>query len=330
MNEGAYRVNLRSGVRVQFEDSVEFLGPDVLVRHQVRDKAARVAQPLSDTEMRVRLPQFGLPYPQGLLCLLAYGDVLHDADEQRPTVRFVRLVTKGVYILHRPARWDDAEDLIEIGPLDERAPEIGFERRDVIGMEHGSNRLYRDLGAGIEFEDAIEFLGPSVLVSDQVRYVTAGPTQPLSFGEKLIGTLHFRVIRPRVGVSLSSLLYRQPLLNFGADAKPFNDPPRRVRNRRDPEEESTIHAIVSPQACFLLTGLTGLEEPLPPLTHAPQIFGVDGGLPTKANCLIQLEPRVIAPSSVDELSLAIRARYPDQPGQRIDDLTEVEIKLRHC
>jgi len=46
--------------------------------------------------------------------------------------------------------------------------------------------------------------------------------------------------------------------------------------------------------------------------------------------LIQLESRVIAPSSVDELSPAIRPRYPDQPRERIDDLTEVEIKLRHC
>src|SRR5215468_11004039 len=253
MNKSANHVNLRSGVRVQIEDSVELLGPDVLVRHQVRDKAAGVTQPLSHAEMRMGLPQFGLPCPQGLLCQLAYGDVLHDAYEHRPTVGLVRLVTKGVYILHPPARWDDAEHLIEIGPLDERALEVGFERRDVIGVEHGSNCLHRDLAPRTEFEDAIEFLGPSVLVSHQVRYVTARPTQPLSFGEKLIGTLHFRVIRARVGVSLNALLYRQLLLNIGVDAKPFNDPPRRVRNRGGSEEESTIRAIVSPQACFLLT-----------------------------------------------------------------------------
>src|SRR4030095_13511682 len=52
---------------------------------------------------------------------------------------------------------------------------------------------------------------------------------------------------------------------------------------------------------------------------------MQGKLPAEADGLEQRQPAVFAPAVVEELGLAIRLTGPDHVGQRIDDLTELEL-----
>ena len=62
-------------------------------------------------------------------------------------------------------------------------------------MDHVPNPLHRDLGRGIELEDAEGLLGPVVVVRHQIRDEAARLAQPLGFGETKVGLLDLR-LRP--------------------------------------------------------------------------------------------------------------------------------------
>ena len=69
------------------------------------------------------------------------------------------------------------------------ARDHSVERRQVLGVDDVPNHLHRDLGRGIELEDAEGLLGPVVVVRQQIRDEAARLAQPLGFGETKVGLL---------------------------------------------------------------------------------------------------------------------------------------------
>src|SRR5262245_42272885 len=116
---------------------------------------------------------------QGLLGAPGFGHVLDGANEERPACDSLDQAGEGAHVLHRSAPGDDPEGEIEIRST-ERLREPGVERGQVVGMDDVTNSLYPDLDGGIELEDAVELLGPHVLVHRDIGSEVARVAQSLS------------------------------------------------------------------------------------------------------------------------------------------------------
>ena len=123
------------------------------------------------------------------------------------------------------------------------------------GWKTVPNPLHRDLGRGIELEDAEELLGPVVLVRHQIRDEAARFAQPLGFGETKVGLLDLR-LRPFA------------ILDVERGHIPSIDSSLIIEQRIVADQEPAIFAVLT-QRALLIFERSGAFEGLPALLAQP-------------------------------------------------------------
>ena len=210
---------------------------------------------------------------QGLLGDDPLGHVLDGTDEQRTAGDALDQVTDGMDVLHVPARGDDAEDLVEVH-APQRPREVGIERRQVVGVDDVAHHLDGDPRRRVDLEDAVELVGPDVLVHRDVGGEVARPAQSLGVGEA--------VVRPPE-LHLGPL----PVFDVRVDAIPLDDGAVGIPQRTRPEQEPPILPVMATQSRFGLARRAGSHDLLPCRRQAGQVLGVDGGGPAATTRLIR-------------------------------------------
>src|ERR1700722_15111942 len=168
MYEGLKRLGLdlnRSGL--EFADPVETIGPNVLVSLQVRREAAGLAQYLSFRKVNVGSSEFRLARLQCLLRQLVLRHVLCSAHKYGTPIDVFAETADTVQILQGAAGSHDSEYEIGIiardGSLDHTV-----EHGQVLGVNDAPKLLGRDNRTRLELADAVELIGPNVLIGNQV------------------------------------------------------------------------------------------------------------------------------------------------------------------
>ena len=175
--------------------------------------------------------------------------ILEGTDEHRPPVHVLRDVRDRADMLHVPAGGNDAVGETHVQPR-HGAFERRFEHRQIIGVNDVSDRLQGNLRRWTELEDAQGFVGPLVVVPDQVRDEAARLAQSLSVGKAVVGA-------PELGLRPLSVL------DIGVDAVPFGDVSGLVAQRIGTEEKPPIFAVMPTQSRLCLSRRFRSQDALP-------------------------------------------------------------------
>ena len=121
-----------------------------------------------------------------LRCDLACRDVLDGADEYGPAVDLFAAMSDAAQMLDGALATSRC-GIRNLGSVPASARSIAdVERRHVLGHDDTPKPLRRDLGSRLELADAVELVGPEVLVLQQVRSKAAGLAQPLRFRQMIV------------------------------------------------------------------------------------------------------------------------------------------------
>src|SRR5262249_54300638 len=112
--------------------------------------------------------KLGAPFVQGFFGKLALRHILESSDEERTTPALCHDAGHAPQVLHNASRSNNSESKVDIRAR-HAACDYTLKRRQVPGVDRVPNQRYRDFGCGIELEDAERFLGPVVLVRQQIR-----------------------------------------------------------------------------------------------------------------------------------------------------------------
>src|SRR5262245_50519559 len=108
-------------------------------------------------------------------------------------------------------------------------------------MDHISNELHGDLDLRIELEDTAGFLGPVVVVADQVRDKAPGPAQALPIIEAVVCALE---------LTFGAL----SIFDVRIDAIPSGDGARFVAQRVRTKQKPPVHPVVPAQSSLRRSG----------------------------------------------------------------------------
>ena len=242
--------------------------------------------------------ELGASSVQGILGDDLLGHVLDRADEQGAAGDALDEVADGMDMLHGPARGDDAEDLVEVHAA-ERAREVGIERARSSGWMTSRTTWTVDPRRRVDLEDAVELVGPDVLVHHDVGGEVARLAEPLGVGEA--------VVRPPE-LHLGPL----PVLDVRVDAVPLDDRAAAIAQRTRPEQEPAVLAVMATQPRLGLARRAGGQDLLPRGRQADQVLRVDGGGPAPSARLLRREADEVQVVPVEEVGAPVGPRRPDQ------------------
>src|SRR5580700_2718571 len=103
-----------AGSRLELTDAIEPIGPDVLVPHQIRGEAARLAQQLRLGKVIEGPPKIRLARLQGLFCEILLRHVLNGPHEYGSAVDAFAETPDGMQMLRNASGGHDSELKVDI------------------------------------------------------------------------------------------------------------------------------------------------------------------------------------------------------------------------
>src|SRR5262245_13486549 len=246
---------------------------------------------------------------------LAFRHVLKSADEQGATRSLYHHTSHAAYVFHPASGKQNPEYEVDVS-TSHSARDQSFKRRQILWVDHVPNHLHRDLGRGIELEDAEGLLGPVVVVCQQICDEAARFAQPLGFGETKIGLLDLR-LRPL------------PVVDVCKEEIPAGYRAFRISHWDAAHLEPSENAVRAAATVLNLVNLPCFDRLFARLDYTWEVIGVND---IDQGPILQLFTRfaeVLKGLSVEKLDLAHCARRSHKPGDAVDDLPPGEFSLAH-
>ena len=272
---------------IELEDAVGLLGPVVVVPHQVRDEAARLAQPLGVGETVVGPPELRL----GPLSVFDVGvDPVPLDDGAGLVAQRVRTEEKPAILAVVPAqsRFGLSRRFRSHDALPRRRQTVHILRVDG-SRPAPTARLFRRKADEVQIV-LVEELGASI-----------GPRRPGQRRNRVDDELEIALAR-REG-----LLGALALVDVDEQVVPADDVPVRIAKRKSARLKPAVDAIERRARYFELEGVTGRDRMREDLDDARKILRMNRAVGPPVLQLLQRLAEVLEDLAVDEFDLTGRA-----------------------
>src|SRR5262245_7229088 len=185
-----------------------------------------------------------------------------------------------------------------------------FERRQVVRMYEISNALHCDLRLWTELEDAVGFLRPVVVVSDQVRDEASRLAQSLRITEAVVGSPE---------LDLGSL----SVFDVDNQTVPMSDPTFLVTERLSHRLNPSKFTVGAAELVDILVRCSRRGRMQPPLHRRVAVIGMNEFKPASTGQGLRRVAEILDGSLIQVVEITLWSTAPHQRWNRIDDELEL-------